>query len=325
MLKEQIRKAEEAAENERRIAEEKARQRQAAEANERYELERKRREEEEAKKQLKWEEKRKSDAEARKKLQEAKEEARMKAEELRKKEEAEEEEGRKAREIHRQQALEELQRIKRLSKISISDYKTTDVDDKENIPKKVMEEPSPADNVEQKFKDEQVRLSSYAALKIVEERDSSSVKEAESVVVAARKAREEAMNAKQKIESGLSGSRVSGLEPDCDQGAVYYGAASTARRSSKDIEASRHASYIDDDLADEVEAIRLAADFSSRRLLSEQKRDQRDSVHITPATSSRLRIRQLLDKQKNMRDDEEKQRKEKRESQDITKFLWVYR
>ena len=134
-------------------------------------------------------------------------------------------------------------------------------------------------------------------------------KEAESVVVAARKAREEAMNAKQKIESGLSGSRVSSLETDCDQGAVYYGTASTAHRSSTDIEASRQTNYIDDDLADEVEAIKLAADFSSRRLLSEQKRDQRDSVHITPATSSRLRIRQLLDKHKNMR---------------VSKFSWLW-
>ena len=59
-------------------------------------------------------------------------------------------------------------------------------------------------------------------------------------------------------------------------------------------------SYINDDLADEVEAIRLAADFSSRRLLSEQRRDRRDSG-VTAASASRLRIRSLLDKQKTVR------------------------
>ena len=109
-------------------------------------------------------------------------------------------------------------------------------------------------------------------------------------------------------------------------------------------------SYINDDLADEVEAIRLAADFTSRRLLSEQRRDRRDSVAVSAASASRLRIRSLLDKQKTVRvsseqrekqidslfqgnmsklislkDDEEAKRREKRESQDISKFLWVYR
>ena len=60
-------------------------------------------------------------------------------------------------------------------------------------------------------------------------------------------------------------------------------------------------SYINDDLADEVEAIRLAADFTSRRLLSEQRRDRRDSVAGSAASASRLRIRSLLDKQKTVR------------------------
>ena len=60
-------------------------------------------------------------------------------------------------------------------------------------------------------------------------------------------------------------------------------------------------SYINDDLADEVEAIRLAADFTSRRLLSEQRRDRRDSVAVSAASASRLRIRSLLDKQKTVR------------------------
>ena len=60
-------------------------------------------------------------------------------------------------------------------------------------------------------------------------------------------------------------------------------------------------SYINDDLADEVEAIRLAADFTSRRLMSEQRRDRRDSVAVSAASASRLRIRSLLDKQKTVR------------------------
>ena len=98
-------------------------------------------------------------------------------------------------------------------------------------------------------------------------------------------------------------------------------------------------SYINDDLADEVEAIRLAADFTSRRLMSQQRRD---SVAVSAASASRLRIRSLLDKQKTVRvsiviiltwkskmmslqDDEDAKRREKRESQDISKFLWVYR
>ena len=93
-----------------------------------------------------------------------------------------------------------------------------------------------------------------------------------------------------------------------------------------------------------MEAIRLAADFSSRKLLSEQKRDRRDSLAVTPASASRMRIRAILDKQKTLKvssspaltsvsrvdilsfqEDEEKSRREKRESQDISKFLWVYR
>jgi len=116
----------------------------------------------------------------------------------------------------------------------------------------------------------------------------------------------------------MSQLRLSTLDDD-EQGAVYYGMGSTARRSSKDFESKRE-SVINDDLADEIEAIRLAADFTSRRLLNEQKKDGGSS-----ASSSRQRIRALLDKQKVQREDEEKARQEKRESQDITKFLWVYR
>merc|ERR1711915_460510 len=106
-----------------------------------------------------------------------------------------------------------------------------------------------------------------------------------------------------------------------EDGVVYYGLGSAARRESKDLDGKVRDSYINDDLADEVEAIRLAADLSSRKLMSEQKRDRRDSVAVTAASASRLRIRALLDKQKTSRDDEEKSRREKRESQEISKFL----
>ena len=129
-------------------------------------------------------------------------------------------------------------------------------------------------------------------------------------------------------------------------GPSYYGLASSARRESCDVEGRAgevsSSSYVNDDLADEVEAIRLAADFASRKLLGEQKRDRRDSLAVTPASASRMRIRAILDKQKTLKvispdisqsaveilsfqEDEEKSRREKRESQDISKFLWVYR
>lgn len=81
----------------------------------------------------------------------------------------------------------------------------------------------------------------------------------------------------------------------------YYGLASTARRESRDLDCRVRDSYINDDLADEVEAIRLAADFSSRKLLSEQKRDRRDSLGVTPASASRMRIRAILDKQRTIK------------------------
>merc|ERR1719483_1424775 len=252
-------------------------------------------------------------------MEEAKDAARKKAEELRQREAEEAEAGRRARELQRKQALEELQRVKRLSQIAISDLKNLSYgDDKENLQKSNQEEILPADSVQQKNKDEQKRLSHYNAVRNLDEIDSAYVKEAESVVAASRKAREEALNVKQRIESNMSQLRLSTLEGDA-QGAVYYGMGSTVRRSSKDIENKRD-SIINDDLADEVEAIRLAADFTSRRLLSEHKKDSSSS-----ASSSRLRIRALLDKQKNQRDEDEKVRKEKRESQDVTKFLWIYR
>ncbi len=53
----------------------------------------------------------------------------------------------------------------------------------------------------------------------------------------------------------------------------------------------------DDDLADEVEAIRLAADLNSRRLLAEQRKE----AGVGGGSLSRTRIRALLDKQRTQR------------------------
>jgi hypothetical protein len=64
---------------------------------------------------------------------------------------------------------------------------------------------------------------------------------------------------------------------------------------------------LQEDLADEIEAIRLAADLSSRRLLADQLRDSSGAAGSSgscggaASSSSRLRIRALLDKQKNQR------------------------
>jgi hypothetical protein len=57
---------------------------------------------------------------------------------------------------------------------------------------------------------------------------------------------------------------------------------------------------LQEDLADEVEAIRLAADISSRRLLADQMREggAAPTSGGTGGSTSRLRIRALLDKQK---------------------------
>ena len=85
------------------------------------------------------------------------------------------------------------------------------------------------------------------------------------------------------------------------EGPVYYGINSTARRSSQDCGGAggvkKDINVINDDLADEIEAIRLAADFSSRRMLNDQKKEPTTGS----ASSSRLRIRALLDKQTKQR------------------------
>merc|ERR1711983_457146 len=298
------RKAEEAAEKEKQIALEKVRKREAEDALEKYEKERK------------------TEKEARAKIEETREAARKKAEELRKKEEEEEEAGRRAREMHRKHALEELQRIKRLSQIAVQDYKK-EPENKENIPNPIKEVTSPSENAQSKAEHESKRMSTYNALKSLDDTESIHSKDAEAAVTASKKAQEEAVKAKNRVESNVTKSKLSALESE--DGSVYYGLGSAARRESKDLDGKVRDSYINDDLADEVEAIRLAADLSSKKLLSEQKRDRRDSVAVSAASASRLRIRALLDKQKTSREDEDRIRMEKRESQDVSKFLWVYR
>merc|ERR1711902_115801 len=318
------------AEREQREAEEAARVKDREEAKMRAAEERRllqeriKKDEEETKRMEKWEEKRKAEAEERQKLNETRDNARKMAEELRKREEEEEEAGRRARELHRKQALEELQRIKRQSQVVIKDALTDpEPEDKENIPRQRSGDPAPSDIAQQMGTDENKRLSLYNSVKTSASSDPSSVKDAEAAITASRSARDEALSTRQRIEADLS-SAASKLEPEAGAPA-YYGLASTARRESRDLDTKVRDSYINDDLADEVEAIRLAADFTSRRLMSEQKRDRRDSVAVSAASASRLRIRSLLDKQKTVREDEEAKRREKRESQDISKFLWVYR
>merc|ERR1711962_908728 len=71
---------------------------------------------------------------------------------------------------------------------------------------------------------------------------------------------------KKRIESSLGSGRGE------REGPVCYGMNSAARRSSQDTVSRRDSCAVNDDLADEIEAIRLAADFSSRRMLNDQKK-----------------------------------------------------
>merc|ERR1719481_681710 len=239
--------------------------------------------------------------------------ARKLAEEVRQKELEEEEAGRKSREQQRKQALEELQKIKRISQMSIVDIESDkSIDDKENNSSKQTE--SPDEILYFRASDESRRFSRYSAMRHKDDNESPRVREVESMIAANEKARLEALKTKRRIEDELAAE---------DQGPIYYGSASSVSRESKDLATEGSNNEIDDDLADEVEAIRLAADFSSRRLLAEQK--QRRESTVTVPSGSRLRIRALLDKQSKQREEEERERNKKRESQDITKFLWAYR
>merc|ERR1719219_3043220 len=286
-------------------------------------MEKRRKREAEKQRQLEYEQQRKAELQERQEAEAAKEAAKRKAEEERRKEEEAADESRKAREQQRKAALEELQKVRRQSQAVREDIAkelavAATADDKENIPKNggpVL----PADIIEKKSVEEQKRRASYGVVKNVLEQDSVHRKEAESVVAASRKAAEEVADVKTRIEANMERSGRGEQE-----GPVYYGINSTARRSSQDCGgagAKKDINVINDDLADEIEAIRLAADFSSRRMLNDQKKESTAGS----ASSSRLRIRALLDKQTKQREEEDKVRQQKRESQDMSKFMWVYR
>merc|ERR1719175_421862 len=304
----------ERAENERRKAAEIARAKELEEENRKYEEEKRRKREAEKQRQLEYEQQRKADMEERKQAEAAKEAAKRKAEEERRKEEEAAEESRKVREQQRKAALEELQEVR---EDIAKELAAVAADDKENIPKNGGGSLLPADLIEKKSVEEQKRRASYGVVKNVLEQDSIHRKEAESVVAASRKAAEEVADVKTRIEANLERSGRGEQE-----GPVYYGINSTARRSSQDCGgAKKDINVINDDLADEIEAIRLAADFSSRRMLNDQKKEPTTGS----ASSSRLRIRALLDKQTKQREEDDKVRQQKRESQDMSKFMWVYR
>jgi hypothetical protein len=82
---------------------------------------------------------------------------------------------------------------------------------------------------------------------------------------------------------------------------------------------------LQEDLADEIEAIRLAADISSRRIMADQLRDGGGGSASSgggggaASSSSRLRIRALLDKQKYQRVRRENYRSTKK----ATLFLFL--
>lgn len=326
IIQDQIQKSERKKEDQQKLAIELKKKKEKEETLLKHEQERKQRKEMEEKRLALWEKQRQEEKEAKRKREEAKELSRKAAEEIRQKELEDEEAGRRAREMQRKQALEELHRVRRRSQILKTELENKEEEDKENVPKSSLD--NPADVVQKIATEENKRLSSYAAVKSQDDVDSLHVKEAESIAAAGRKAREEAVTIAKRIESSVAADKTnestaasakkSSVAAD-DQGAIYYGAGSAARRSSKDV--GRDSCVINEDLADEVEAIRLAADFSSRRLLQEQRKES----GATGASTSRLRIRALLDKQKNQREEEDKIRKEKRESQDVSKFLWVYR
>merc|ERR1719219_745226 len=287
-------------------------------------MEKRRKREAEKQRQLEYEQQRKAELQERQEAEAAKEAAKRKAEEERRKEEEAADESRKAREQQRKAALEELQKVRRQSQAVREDIAkelavAATADDKENIPKNggpIL----PADLIEKKSVEEQKRRASYGVVKNVLEQDSVHRKEAESVVAASRKAAEEVADVKTRIEASMERSGRGEME-----GPVYYGINSTARRSSQDCGGAggvkKDINVINDDLADEIEAIRLAADFSSRRMLNDQKKEPTTGS----ASSSRLRIRALLDKQTKQREEDDKVRQQKRESQDMSKFMWVYR
>merc|ERR1712107_622001 len=222
-----------------RKAAEIVRAKEMEEENRKYEEEKRKKREAEKQRQLEYERQRKADLEERRQAEAAKEAAKKKADEER----------RKAREQQRKAALEELQKVRRQSQAVREDITkelsstSATPENKENIPKNdghIL----PADLIEKKSVEEQKRRASYGVVKNVLEQDSAHRKEAESVVAASRKAAEEVAEVKTRMEATLEKSGRGEQE-----GPVYYGINSTARRSSQDFGgAKKDVNVINDDL-----------------------------------------------------------------------------
>merc|ERR1712062_357740 len=124
--------------------------------------------------------------------------------------------------------------------------------DKENIPKRSSED---SKRFSSSITTEDSKKSpSSITTKGIDVSDSPRLKEVESGLAASKKIKEESLREQPRQEP----SRMFVLEGEAPS---YYGLASTARRESRDLDCRVRDSYINDDLADEVEAIRLAADF----------------------------------------------------------------
>merc|ERR1711872_1190890 len=261
----------------------------------------------------------------RKRMEQQRERARKKAEELRLQQEAEEDKARKEREVQRLKARDELKKCRESTFFKPGELHK--IEDKENLPLAHEDNSDTAiDKVDGRM-DESRRKAIYSHVKKQTEVDSAYVKEAESAIAASHKARLEAERLKARIETASPASSIDPLGRVSRRpvsmydtaSPVYYARDSSARRNSKDVMTTRR--EIDDDLADEIEAIRLAADLSSRRLLADQKR----SDSASGGGSCRSRIRAVLDKQRTQREEEERSRQEKRADALDMKYLWVYR
>jgi len=268
---------------------------------------------------LAWEKRIIEERKARQEAEDQRERVRKQADTMRKKQEEEEEKARFEREAARERAREELRKCKESPYIP-----TATQDDKENIPKVRSRDKTLNDDIP--TVDEAKRKAVYESVKNSTETDSAHKKEAESKIKSSQKASEEAEAVKHRIETNLtkeskatvSSRPYSMYEPASP---VYYSLDSAVRRNSKDSPISYTRRNRDDDLADEIEAIRLAADLSSRRMLAEQRPGS--SATTSSSASSRARIRALLDKQKTQREEEDKSRSDRRD--ETNKFLWLYR
>jgi len=264
-----------------------------------------------------------------KKTQEAKrrlkEEQKKREAEIQQIQDEKDEAARKVRIQKREQAFEELQNIRagnNSRRISFYGSSLFNENEKENLDKCLDSEnrrktialdysnsmsqagfETADEEMRRKASEEQKRKTSYSFIKNQDDINSAHVKEAESGVAASHKAREEASAMAARVTSP-----------------VYYNNHSAIRRLSADN--NNKTVHINDDLADEVEAIRLAADFSSRKLMMDME-GSNSLPRGSTASSSRQKIRALLDKQKVQR--EEASSSSKDADYSMGRMLWVYR